>query len=176
MDAISRVPVNKNPLNVNGFRFSIMRSPHLNYFVQQVSIPGIAAGKAVVPTPFNRFPLSYDKIEYSDLVITFLVDEELDNYMELFNWIRGLGFPDNFDQYKALADQEKTTGGGLYSDATLTILTSSKIPNIEVRFEDLFPTSLSEIQFNTNQDGITHAVCSCTFAYARFNVIGLTPD
>lgn len=176
MDAISQVPVNKNPLNVNGFRFSILRLPHVKYFVQRAAVPGITAGRAVMSTPFNRMPLSYDKIQYEDLQLTFLVDEELDNYVELLNWIKGLGFPDNFDQYKTLAAQEKTTGGGLYSDATLTILTSSKIPNVEIRFEDLFPVALSEISFEATQDGIQYAVCTCTFAYARFNVVSLTPD
>jgi hypothetical protein len=32
------------------------------------------------------------------LLIKFLVDENLENYMEIQNWMRGLGFPESLQE------------------------------------------------------------------------------
>jgi len=84
-------PVNKNFLSPLGFKFVIKKTPHINYFIQSVSLPDITLGDTYVPTPFTRIPIAGDHIEYGDLIFTFKVDESMKNYRELYNWITAIG-------------------------------------------------------------------------------------
>ena len=51
-------------------------------------------------------PIPGDKMEFEDLNVRFLVDENLENYMEIQNWMRGLGFPESFQEIYDLQDQK----------------------------------------------------------------------
>lgn len=168
MSAIDRLPTNKNFLSPLGFKFTIFKTPNVNYFVQAAAIPNISLGRVEQGTPFSRFKLPGDKLEYSDLNITFRVDEELRNYYELYNWMTLLGKPDNFDQYKSISTAN--SGEGTQSDATLIVLSSTKSPILEVNFKNLYPISLSEINFNTQMNDVDYIDVIATFAYDTFSI------
>lgn len=168
MTAINRLPTNKNFLSPLGFKFTIYKTPGVNYFVQAASIPTLSLGRIEQGTPFSRFKLPGDKLDYSDLNITFRVDEELRNYYELYNWMTLLGKPENFDQYKSISTAE--TGEGTQSDATLIVLSSSKNPILEVNFKNIYPISLSELQFNTQLTDVDYIDVVATFAYDTFTI------
>ena len=159
---------NKNMLSPLGFSFSIQRLPNMNFFVQSVTLPGISALTTEVPNPLKSVPLPSDKIEYSELEVTFKIDEDMNNYIEVFNWIRGLGFPDTFEQYKTLEDQPSYTGGGIYSDATLTILSSAMNPNIRIDITDLFPVTLTPIEMSAIQGDVDYLEATATFRFLGY--------
>tara|TARA_Y100000287_G_scaffold37574_1_gene28498 strand:+ start:70 stop:345 length:276 start_codon:yes stop_codon:yes gene_type:complete len=84
---------NRNYLSPTGFKLSLYRSPSVAFFCNQANIPNLSLGIAEQPTYLRNIPIPGDKIDFGDLTIRFLVDEDLKNYMEIHKWIRGLGFP-----------------------------------------------------------------------------------
>lgn len=168
MSAISKLPTNKNFLSPLGFAFNIYKTPGVNYFVQSASIPALSLGTAEVGTPFGRLKFPGDKPDFSDLNITFRVDEELRNYMELYNWLTKISRFDGFTGYSSLANVPQ--GEGVLSDATLTILSSAKNPIIDVTFKNLYPTALSELSFDTRLTDVDYIDVVATFAYQSYNI------
>jgi len=164
---------NKNMLSPVGFQLNIQRLPTLNFFVQSVTLPGITATTLDQQTPLRLVPTPGDKIEYSELEVIFKVDEDMKNYIEVFEWIRSLGFPDENEQYSQLEDQEAGSGAGIYSDATLTVLTSAMNPNIRIQIDDLFPTSLSSIEMSAVNPDIEYIEATASFRFLRYSFVRL---
>ena len=96
------------------------------------------------------------------------------NYLEIYSWLREVGFPDNFAQYGSIAGQSITSGEGVYSDITLIILSSAMNPNIEFTFFDCFPVDLSELTFDSTSADVDYLTATVTFANRRFDVKALT--
>lgn len=161
--------LNKNMLSPIGFQFSIQRLPTMNFFVQSVTLPGITASTIDQVTPLRSIPTPGDKIEYSELEVIFKIDEDMRNYIEVFEWIRALGFPDTFDQYKELDDQPSFTGGGIYSDASLTILSSAMNPNVRIEIQDLFPISLTPIEMSATNSDVEYIEATATFRFLGYS-------
>lgn len=157
-------PANKNFLSPLGFKFAIKKTPNVNYFVQSVSMPGVSLGSANLPTPFVRVPIAGDHLGYGDLQITFKIDENMTNYLEIFNWLKQIGFPDTFDQYDPT---------NVYSDATLTVLSSAMNPKFEVQFYDMYPTDIGGINFNTISADVDYIETIATFRFRSFDIIPL---
>jgi len=169
MSAITKIPTNTNFLSPLGFKFNIKRTPGLNYFVQSASIPGISIGVATLGTPFVDLPFTGVKNTYDDLVVTFKVDEELRNYKELFDWMIAISFPDDFTQHQQIVNARPGSGDGIFSDATLTVLSSSKNPIVEVNFKNLFPYNLSELKFSSSETDVSYMEVDVTFKYQSFS-------
>ena len=144
------------------FRFKMTKLPLVEFTVQTANIPGIALGSTSFETPLKDIAGVGDKVTYQTLDVSFLVDENLNNYKEIHDWITGLGFPQDHKQFKTLqgtgADRfpgttsstaatgtsipQPLSEGGIYSDATLTVLNSKNIAKTEIRFQNVFPISL----------------------------------
>jgi len=165
------LPENKNFLSPLGFKFQIKKTPHVNYFVQSVNIPSITLGETNVPSPFLRFPLAGDHLQYGSLVITFRVDEELRNYMELYTWLKEVGFPNSFDEHKGVASEErKRDGTGIYSDGSLIILSSAKNPIVQVNYKNMYPVTLTDLQFDTRLQDVDYIDTTCSFNFQTFDI------
>ena len=163
--SLTRVPSNKNFLSPLGFKFVLSRAPAIEYYVQSINIPSISTSVSNVPTPFVKLPFAGDHLEFGELSLSFKIDEDMKNYLEIYNWLKGIGFPDNFDQYKSL-----NSGDGVFSDAILVILTSSKNPNIKVQFKNLWPMTLDPVQFDTTQTDVEYVSTTVTFKYQSFDI------
>lgn len=162
---------NLNILGDNNFHFEIHELPTVSLFAQEFSVPGVSLGRAPVPTSNVDYNVPGDKMEFEDLVITFLVDEYLKNYIEVFDWMSHLGFPESTDQFKVL--KEGKTPYKETSDIILTITTNKFNPHHEIHFVDCFPTDLSPIDF-TNTDVTVNpiqATVSFDYSYYFFNPI-----
>ena len=170
MAAIHEQPANINFLSPLGFRFKLKRAPNLNFFVTNVNIPLITLNTVEVPTPFKTINIPGSKLEYGDLDLTFMLDEDMATYFEIYNWLIAIGFPERFEQYKGLKEAQKGTPNQLLSDATLTIMTSDMVPNIEVTFEDLFPTGINDINFTTSDNDVNYISATASFKYKIFHV------
>jgi hypothetical protein len=179
MSAASNLPTNKNFLSPLGFTFSIKKTPTVNYFCQTAEIPTISLGQADIQTPFVRIPVPGDHIEFGTFTMSFLVDEDLRNYTEIFDWIIALGFPDNFNQFRSVASNTRgqflgqsnpLSGTGVYSDASLMVLNSVKAPILEVVLKDAYPVSLSGVDFNTQSSDVDYVAATATFAYRSFTL------
>lgn len=160
--------INKNMLSPVGFNFEIRRLPTVNFFVQSITLPGATLGVVEQPNPFRNIPVFGDKIDYSELEVVFKIDEDMANYLEIFDWITALGFPDRFEQFKQLSDRPRFSDERFYSDATLTILSSGMNPNIQVYITDLFPTTLSPITMDARETDITYIEATATFRFQNY--------
>ena len=154
---------NRNFLSPTGFKFTLTRTPKVSFFCNQANIPDLNLGIAVQPSYTKMLPQPGDIIEFGDLNLRFLVDENLENYMEVQNWIRGLGFPEKLEQFAQLEESNTPSlvrgrylqdKQNIYSDGTLQVLTSSQIPNFQIVFKDLFPYSLSTMTFDATDTDI----------------------
>jgi hypothetical protein len=164
---------NLNFLSPLGFKFTLKRSPNLNFFATEINVPSFEIGIAQLPTPFKILEIPGDKPRFGDLFITFKVDENLNNYLEIFNWLAKIGYPESFDQYASIKNSSKASGQGIVSDATLTILNSSFDPTTEVRFENLFPYSLSELNFSTANLNVDYITARVAFKFNMMKIITL---
>jgi len=166
-------PINQNLLPSAQFNFSINRLPNTTYFGQGINIPGMSLPEVPVGTPFTKIKVPGDSIDWDPLKVEFKVDEDFRNWQELYNWMVGLGFPKNFDQYKDLKEDGTVSinpKGSVYSDGNITILDSSNNPNIRIGFQNLFITGLSGLQFETTQTGIDYINAEATFGYTLFEI------
>lgn len=162
-------PANKNFLSPLGFRFTLTRAPNLSFNVQEARIPGLQLSQAESQTPFITIPIA-SHITYNPLSISFRVSEDLDDYLEIHDWMVGLGAPESFAQYKALKDIEPGNPQGVYSDISLLIMNSSMRPNIKVTFYDAFPISLGDLQFLTTDTDVNYIQCTADFEYLRYKI------
>jgi len=166
---IKRPVITQNFLSPIEFRFVIQRLPHVTFFVQSANVPGLSAAPVPVATPFNKFFTHGDELDYNTFNIQIRVDENMKSYSEIMNWMLGLNFPEQFSQFAYLEE-----GDGLYSYSTLTIMTNSKNPNIELKLVNIFPISLSEIDLDTKNETITPAIVDIAFQIDRFELEVLT--
>ena len=157
--------IRQNFFAPQNYKFSIERLPHVSYFTQEANIPGLSIQSVESPSPFRAIYRPGDQVSFDNLDITFLVDEDLRNYQEIFNWIVGLTYPDNFDQYANLLE-----GDGLYSDASLIVQDNSKTSNVEFKFKDIFPTSLGAISLDQKQTSVDYATSTVSFQVNSFTV------
>lgn len=160
---------NKNFLSPINFRFAIKRAPHVNFFVQGVNLPGLSLPDIDVSNPLIRVPYPGDHLLYDELDLSFKVDEDLKNYMEIHEWLRALG-KRSYDEYKTLTQKTSITGETIRSDMTLTVLTSNRNANYSVTFKDAFPIKLSGINFDVTSSDIDYVPASATFRYVTYDV------
>ena len=100
---------NRNFLAPVGFKFNLQRSPGVAYFCNQANIPDISLGVANQANYLRDIPTPGDKMDFGDLSLRFLVDEDLKNYMEIQKWMRGLGFPESLQEFDKFEKEGKKT-------------------------------------------------------------------
>lgn len=166
---IKRQPTNPNFLNAHRFRLILHRAPSVIYFMQEVNLPGISTGAPIQPTPFVDIPHHGDKLEFEDLTISFVVDEDMKNYREIHQWLYGLTFPQKFEQHANLVKGMHNR----YSDILLMILNSNYNPQHYVMFRQAWPASLGAIQFNTKDQDVVVQPVSVTFKYAYYEFLDI---
>ena len=175
------------------FRFKCTKLPKVEFFCQTANIPGISIGSASMPTGLKDIPLPGDKVTYQDLAISFLVDENLENYKEIHDWIIGLGAPQDHTQFANLratssdrfpgtSSSNAITGqatadplpeSGMYSDATLTVLNSKNIAVTEIRFHNIFPTSLGALSYDVQASDVNYLSTAVDFSYMYYEIVQL---
>lgn len=169
-ETLSNQPVNQSFLSPLGFRMQIKKTPTVNYFVQKINIPSISLGTADLQNPFTKIPFPGTRLTYGNLDVTFKVDENMVNYLELYDWITGLGFPESFQSYAELASRSQISGEGLFSDISLIVTTGGMNPNMEISFKDCFPVDLSEIQLDSTAVDVEYVTATVSFANKSFTV------
>ena len=155
--------------------FTLRRLPELSYFCQEVSLPSISLPEATQLNPFSKIPLAGDQIDFDTLRVQFLIDEKMENYKAIHNWIVGLGFPENNSQYTAAIEGGLLLGADevakSYSDATLVILGNNNVPIQVIQFADCVPESLESITFTSTNQDVQYLIGSVSFRYTYYKFI-----
>ena len=176
------------------FRFKMTKLPLVEFTVQTANIPGIALGSTSFETPLKDIAGVGDKVTYQTLDVSFLVDENLNNYKEIHDWITGLGFPQDHKQFGTLlatgADRfsgstasTAATGtstarplseGGIYSDATLTVLNSKNIAKTEIRFQNVYPVTLGALSYDIKASDVSYISVQASFNYMYYDIVQIS--
>ena len=189
VNSFARQPTSLDYASPTQFKFQIQKLPKVEYFCTSVNLPALALSEVRQPTPFVDVPLPGTTLTYSPLTMTFLVDENLENFQEIHGWIRGLGFPESYTEYaggldagsdrapssKASVSSEPgkvkfgaPSQAAYFSDATLIILTSKNNAIKEVRFRDVYPTNIGELQYDQQAEDINYTTSTVEFAYSLY--------
>jgi len=170
MSILQRTPQNTNLLQPTKYLLTFSRIPETQYFLQSVNIPGVSAGQTLINTPVHDYYAASNKMEFSNLSINFLLDEDLKSWQNIFYWMNSIGSPKSLEERKALQEIQTGTYGkkAYYSDAILTILSNLNNPIIRIHFHNLFPVSLSDIQFDTKLSADDIMTGDATFVYSYF--------
>ena len=171
---------NRNYMSPLGFKLILTKTPKVDFLCQSANIPQISMGTAIQPTYLKDIPVPGDKVLYDDLTVRFLVDEKMENYLAIYKWITGLGYPESLGQFKQLKTNDIRTNASAsddgdpryfeFSDATLQILNSNYKPSVLVNFKDAFPTSLSTLEFDVANRDYSYFTANVTFKYTIFNI------
>ncbi len=184
---LARQPDKLDYASPTQFKFGIHQLPKVEFFTVSASIPGISADTINYPTPFKDIPTVGDKLTYENLSISFQVDEYLENYISLHNWMKGIGFPSDRQEFRTFRDVTSNTPAGgkvqpvdlvgkaipdkaLYSDAYLMVLSNKNNPIVEVNFQNIFPTSLSALEFTQNVSDVEYMTATAEFAYQIYEI------
>jgi len=167
-------------LRPNAFKFQIHNIPNTSYFCNAANIPEMNLPPAQQSTRFVDVGHPGDKIEFGTLMIRFLIQEDMKNYKELYDWMVGLGFPKDSEQFKKFAQTQeyrfpdinpsRQHGLAMASDATLTLLDSNNNPKIIFNFQDAFPISLQGLDFEIVTGSTDYMVGVAMFRYTLFEI------
>ena len=190
--SLERQPTTLDYASPTQFRLVINQLPKVQFFTTAANLPGINLGEAVFPTPLRQIPIQGDDITFENLSISFLVDENLENYKELHDWLIGIGFPQSRKQFKTFRSQTSVTTGAtqgnsldigdvqqstpanpMFSDATLTILSNKNNPVAEIRFEDVYPTTIGALSFDQEAADTQYIKTTADFSYKLYTIVKL---
>ena len=171
--ALSNQIRNRNFLAPVGFKFSLSKFPKVAFFSNTARIPDITLGTAIQSTYLKDIDIPGEKLTYGELNVRFLVDENLENYMKIHNWLTGLGFPEsgqdfinkttNEDGIRDLKEQ--------FSDGSLHILNSNFNDIAVVKFRHLFPIYLTSLEFDATESDINYFTADVTFKYTIYDIL-----
>jgi hypothetical protein len=155
---MNALTTNKNFLSPVGFQFNVdaQEFPNVEYFCTAVTLPGVTLAESTVPYRGVNIAMTGDRLSFDELSIRFNVTEDMDNYIEMFNWMHNIINDAQGESYKF--------------DATLSILTSHNNVSKEITFRDCFPTSLSALEFSTQQTEIEYLQADASFKYTYYEI------
>ena len=190
--SLQRQPDKLDYASPTQFRFGIHQLPKVEFFTVTANIPALSLGIANYPTPFVNIPMMGDKLEYGQLNIAFIVDEYLENFLSLHEWMTGIGFPKDRKQFSEFRTETASMSGSpsnpsksdlqpgsagavlpMFSDATLTILSNKNNPIVEVTYRDIFPVSLSALEYNQDATDVEYMRAEAEFAYQLYEIKSL---
>ena len=189
---ISRQPDKLDYLSPTQFKFNIHQLPKVEFFTTAANVPAISLGDTVFPTPYKEIPMMGDTLSYENLSITFIVDEYLENYISLHEWMTAIGFPKSRTQFSEFRSatastpipthgtsddigdvQPSTSARGMFGDAILTMLTNKNNPVVEVRFQDLYPVSLGALEMTQTATDVEYISVTADFTYKIYEIVTL---
>lgn len=168
MTVLNRNPQNTNPLQATKFLLTFNRITATQYFCQEVNIPGVTLGTVDRVTPFLDMYSPGTKLKYEDLDVTFMVDEELQSWKDMYNWFTSIADPDGWqgrDHPRELQQNKHL------SDATLTVLSALNNPILRIQYTNCFPLTMSDIKFDTKMDANYIITCRATFRYQSYKYL-----
>ena len=172
MVALTRNPSNPNFLQPNKFMLNFARTPALRYFCQTVTVPGVSTSEIPQQNPFVELYKPGEKPVYDVLNVTFMVDEILESWREIHDWIRAMTFPYSYEEYQSLTNLNPyAVRSPQYTDATLTLLSSSNQPVLDFKFYDVFPISIGSFVMSSTDSPDSIITADATFRYSFYDLV-----
>ena len=170
------------------FRFGIHQLPKVEFFAVSATIPAIALSDVVIPTPFKSIPMMGDQLTFDNLSITYIVDEYLENFLSIHEWMTAIGFPKSRKQFSDFKSNisntpsaavspstdrvgASTPANALFSDAYLMVLSNKNNPIVTIDFQNCFPVSLSSLQYDQSATDVNNLIATATFSYQIYEFL-----
>ena len=163
---------NRNFLSPIGFLFILDKARKVSFLCQKAEIPTVELGQVEIPTR-GLVPIPVEgNMRYSEFSMEFIVDEDLRNYMQIHNWMRALGTPQEFKERRVWLDKyaDSPSEDPRFSDATLQVLNNNNFANFDVVFKDMFPVSLSSLPFDVTGGDNDYFTATTTFRYTLYEI------
>ena len=151
----TNLTTNINMLSPTGFKLTINREKFANteFFITSFGIPSLSAGEVQTNFQNNIGFTPGEALTYESLSLRFVIDEDMNNYTEMFNWMKA-----NTDTVER-------------HDMILSIMTNKNLVNKQFQFKDAFPTSLSGVEFSAQATDVEYLQADVTFRYNEFAII-----
>jgi hypothetical protein len=171
MAAVDQQPISVNLQQAQGFSFNLKRAPSLSYWCNNVKIPSIRLPQIRTPSPSLSIPNIGDHIEYGPFMVEFQVDDELQNWLEIFNWMDGIANPQNKKKiFEKLEDAPPLSPYGEKSDLSVFQYDAMRNPHLIYTFERAWPTELSGVVFQSTDTNVQYLKASVTFLYTKYSI------
>ena len=167
---------NRNFLSGVAFKFNLAKFPKVDFFSNSARIPELTLELTTQPSYLKNIDVPGERLTFGDLTLRFLVDENMENYISVYDWLTGLGFPETTKEF---ADLIKDKDGQrdpkeAFCDGTLRILNSNYREVAKVKFNDLFPTSLTSLDFDATNTDVQYFTAEATFKYTLYKISSST--
>ena len=156
-------PENKNNLFSTRFRMMVKRLPNTTYMCQAVSLPGLSIDITRQATPFNAIKRPAGEVKHENIVVDFIVDENLENWKEIRNWILQCSNYENHELYRPQSEH-------FSDDVLLTILTNTHNISHKIQFSSCFPVSLSSIRFDSSSQQTEIILATVELAFTTYDI------
>ena len=167
---------NRNFLSGVAFKFNLAKFPKVDFFSNSARIPELNLELTTQASYLKNIDVPGERLTYGDFTLRFLVDENMENYKSVYDWLTGLGFPETTKEF---ADIIKDSDGQrdpkeAFCDGTLRILNSNYREVAKVKFKDLFPISLSSLEFDATNTDVQFFTAEATFKYTIYDLVSST--
>ena len=167
---------NRNFLSGVAFKFNLTKFPKVDFFSNSARIPELNLELTTQASYLKNIDVPGERLTFGDFTLRFLVDENMENYLSVYNWLTGLGFPETTKEF---ADIIKDSDGQrdpkeAFCDGTLRILNSNYREVAKVKFKDLFPISLSSLEFDATNTDVQFFTAEATFKYTIYDLVSST--
>ena len=167
---------NRNFLSGVAFKFNLAKFPKVDFFSNSARIPELNLELTTQASYLKNIDVPGERLSYGDFTLRFLVDENMENYQSIYDWLTGLGFPETTKEFADLIKDSdgQTDPKEAFCDGTLRILNSNYREVAKVKFKDLFPISLSSLDFDATNTDVQYFTAEATFKYTIYDLVSST--
>ena len=163
---------NRNFLSGVAFKFNLAKFPKVDFFSNSAIIPVLNLELAQQASYLKNIAVPGERLTYGDFTLRFLVDENMENYKSVYDWLTGLGFPETTKEFADIIKDSdgQTDPKEAFCDGTLRILNSNYREVAKVKFSDLFPVSLTSLDFDATNTDVQFFTAEATFKYTLYKL------
>ena len=171
--AFGKQIANRNFLSGVGFKFNLTKFPKVDFFSNSARIPELNLELTTQASYLKNIDVPGERLSYGDFTLRFLVDENMENYQSIYDWLTGLGFPETTKEFaEIIKDKDgQRDPKEAFCDGTLRILNSNFREVGKVKFNDLFPISLTSLEFDATNTDVQFFTAEATFKYTLYKLV-----
>ena len=163
---------NRNFLSGIGFKFNLTKFPKVDFFSNSARIPELNLELTTQASYLKNIDVPGERLSYGDFTLRFLVDENMENYQSIYDWLTGLGFPETTKEFaEIIKDKDGQRDPKVaFCDGTLSIQNSNYREVAKVKFNELFPISLTSLEFDATNTDVQFFTAEATFKYTIYDL------
>ena len=159
--------INENYLEPTGFKLVLDRKfyPKTEYFVTSVTHPDVTLAGVQVPFKSINTYQPGDRLQFSELVINIVMDENLVNYTEMYDILKETVQVNEINRFTRDVTQKP-----LDMDLKLYTLSSKNNANKEITYFDARLTSIGGMELESTRADIQYITVPLSFEFNYFEI------